>query len=71
MTFQASDVQKPLAAVWRIAEKGNIVRFGPREEDNFIENVATGRKIQMIKKGGSYVIKADFVKDEVFGRQAS
>ena len=71
MTFQASDVQKPLAAVWRIAEKGNIVRFGPREEDNFIENVATGKKIQMIKKGGSYVIKADFVKDEVFGRQAS
>ena len=53
MTFQASDVQKPLAAVWRIAEKGNIVRFGPKEEDNFIENVATGKRIQMVKGGGA------------------
>ena len=24
--FQVSDVQKPLAAVWRIAEKGNLVQ---------------------------------------------
>ena len=35
---QVSDVQKPLAAVWRIVEKGNVVQFGPRPEDNFIKN---------------------------------
>ena len=70
MTFQASDVQKPLAAVWRIAEKGNVIRFGPKAEDNFIENVATGKKIQMIRRGGSYVIQADFVTDVFFGRPA-
>ncbi len=29
MTFQASDVQKPLAAVWRITDKGNRVCVGP------------------------------------------
>ena len=59
--FQLSDVQKPLAAVWRIAEKGNIVQFGPREEDNFVQNVKTGKKIYMVFKGGSYVIEANYV----------
>ena len=42
MGFEVSGVQKPLAAVWRIAEKGNLVQFGPGKEDNFIKNVATG-----------------------------
>ena len=69
--FQVSDVQKPLAAVWRIAEKGNVVQFGPRAEDNFIQNVQTKKKVQMVRKGGSYVIEADFVASDVgFGRQA-
>ena len=39
--FQVSDVQKPLAAVWRIAEMGNIVQFGPKAEENYIQNVKT------------------------------
>ena len=42
-SFQVSDVQRPLAAVWRIAEKGNIVQFGPRKEDDYIQNVITSR----------------------------
>lgn len=70
MTFQASDVQKPLAAVWRIADKGNRVCFGPGPGDNFIENIASGERIEMRRKGGSYVIMADFVTDQGFGRQA-
>jgi hypothetical protein len=48
MTFQASDVQKPLAAVLRITEKGNRVCFGPKAEDNYIQNTMTGKKIQMV-----------------------
>ncbi len=32
LEFQVSDVAKPLAAVCRIAEKGNKVRFGPEAE---------------------------------------
>ena len=59
-----SDVQKPLAAVWRIAEKGNIMQFGPRDEDNFIKNVESGKKIHMVRKAGSYVIEADYVAQE-------
>ena len=69
--FQVSDVQKPLAAVWRIAEKGNIVQFGPEEKDNFIQSVATGKKISMVRKAGSYVIEANYVKESPgFARQA-
>jgi hypothetical protein len=65
LTFQVSDVQKPLAAVRRISEKGNRVVFGPTE--NYIENVATGRRIQMVKKGGSYVVPAELVIKEWSG----
>ena len=69
--FQVSDVQKPLAAVWRIAEKGNVVQFGPRDEDNFIRNVESGRKINMVRKAGSYAIAAGYVVQEPgFTRQA-
>ena len=69
--FQVSDVQKPLAAVWRIVEKGNVVQFGPKEEDNFIQNVESRKKILMVRKGGSYVIEADYVAQEPgFPRQA-
>ena len=60
MEFQVSDVRKPLAAVWRIAEKGNVVQFGPREGDNYIQNIGTGEKIWLKRKGGSYVMEVGF-----------
>ena len=63
--FQVSDVQKPLVAVRRISEKGNLVKFGPRAEDNYIESVSTGSKIMMIRKGGSYVIPAEMVVEDM------
>ena len=62
--FQVADVKKPLVAVKRIVEKGNVVSFGPKEEDNFIRNVESGKKINMVHKGGSYVIEADYVMQE-------
>ena len=69
--FQVSDVQKPLAAVWRIADKGNLIQLGPKEEDNFIQSITTKKKIPMARKGGSYVVKAEFVAEEPgFPRQA-
>jgi hypothetical protein len=70
LNFQVSDVQKPLVAVRRIAEKGNVVQFGPRPEDNYIENKVTGLRINMVKKGGSYVIPAEMLIEEGFQRQA-
>lgn len=69
MNFQVSDVKRPLAAVWRIAEKGNLIQFGPRAEDNFILNTKTKEKIGIRRKGRSYVLDGDMVKPH-FMRQA-
>ena len=41
MTFQVSDCRNPLASVARITEQGNVVQFGPRDEDNYIYNPST------------------------------
>lgn len=62
MGFQVSDVTKPLAAVCRICEKGNWVHFGPGEWDSYIENVETGDRVGMQRKGGSYVLAVEFMQ---------
>ena len=62
MGVQASDVRKPLAAVHRIVEKGNIAQFGPKAEDNFILNTKTKKKVFLRKKGRSYVLDVDFAQ---------
>ena len=62
LAFQVTDVKKPLMAVKRIVEKGNIVHFGPEEKDNFIQNTATGDKLPLKPNGrGSYILEVDFV----------
>ena len=55
-----SDVKKPLAAVWRICERGNVVPFGPENEDCFIMNKRTKDKVFMRREGGSYVLDVRF-----------
>ena len=64
MTFQSSDVKKPLAAVCRMVDNGNIVQFGPRKEDNFIQNVETGEKVGMRRSGRSFVMDVEFIEEE-------
>jgi hypothetical protein len=60
--FQVADVKKPLISVKRIVEKGNHVAFGPREDDNFILNRATGDKMMLKSNGkGSYLMDVCFV----------
>ena len=63
LKFQVTDVKKPLLAVRRLVEKGDIVSFGAEPNQNYILNVETGRKIMMEKKGGAFVIKAHFMKE--------
>ena len=73
LEFQVSDVRKPLAAVWRIAEKGNIVQFGPTDADCFIRNIRSQEKVGLRRKGGSYAMSVDFAEkdgNEVFQRHA-
>ena len=57
-----ADVKKPLIAVKRICEQGNLVSFGPKEGDNFIQNKDTGDKVLMRPSGkGSYMMDVCFV----------
>ena len=69
MSFQVCDVQRPLAAVSRIVDKGNIVKFGPKVEDNYILNPGTQEKIMMRRKGRSFVLDAELVRLDEAGRQ--
>ena len=64
MGFHVTEVRKPLAAVSRIAEKGNIVQFGPKPEDCFIQNIQTKEKMMMQLEKGTYVLDVDFEVDE-------
>ena len=70
MNFHATSVKKPLGAVCRIAERGNIVCFGPTAKDNFIKNIETNEKIFMKRERGTYVLEIDLKDNEsVFARR--
>ena len=45
----------------RIADKGNLVQFGPNPEDNFIQNAITKRKISIgfCPAGGDDDVKSE------------
>ena len=62
MTFQVTEVRKPLAAVWRLTEKGNVVQFGPEEHHNLVLNLRTNKKIRLHRRGGSCVLKVEYMK---------
>ena len=64
--FEVTDVKKPLAAVCRICEKGNIVQFGPGTKDNFIQSVETNEKVFMKRKGNSYVLEGELPTENPF-----
>ena len=63
LKFQVTDVKRPLLAVRRLVEKGNVVMFGPEPHQTYILHVASGRRIPMERRGGTFVIKAHFVKE--------
>ena len=67
--FEVTDVKKPLLAVFRICEKGNVVQFGPQAHDNFIKNVQTNEKVFMKRKGNSYVIEGKLANESPFQRR--
>ena len=59
MGFEVTDVKKPLLAVSRICEKGNVVQFGPEPHQNFIMNIATGEQLFMKRRGNSWVLPGE------------
>ena len=65
LEFQAANVKKPLISVERIAQKGNLVQFGPEAEDNFIINKTSRDKLMLRRSGnGSFLMDVNFVGGE-------
>ena len=67
LKFQVTDVRKPLLAVRRLVERGSVVSFGAKDEDCYIFNPDTNVRIPTTRKGGSFVIKARFMKSGLSG----
>ena len=61
ITFQVTDVRKPLLAVRRLVEKGNKVVLSAGDGESYIYNEAGKVKVPVKKKGGSFVVEAHFV----------
>mgnify|MGYP002811270886 CR=1 FL=1 len=59
MTFQATDVRKPLASVRRIVKKGNKVVF--EEEESYILNKKTGERTKIDQEHSTYVIDVEYL----------
>lgn len=64
ITFQVTDVAKPLAAVSRILDKGNRVVFNRGAEGSYIENVSTGEWMPLKEEKGTFVLEVDFLQPE-------
>ena len=61
---QVSDIKKPLAAEWSIADKGNMAESGPSTDENLGHYVKSGGRVPMVRKGRSYVFYAEFMIPE-------
>ena len=59
--FGVTDGKKPLLSVKPVCEKGNIVHFGPGDDDNYIQNVASGERIRLQRRGNSYVMRGELL----------
>ena len=60
--FEVTDVRKPLMAVARVVDAGNVVQFGPKPEDNFIQHIGSKEKVFMRRKGNSFVLRGDLAE---------
>ena len=62
MASQVTNVQKPLASVRRIAERGNKVVFGGERGDSYIE-ASNGKKVMLNERNGIYTLAVEFLQD--------
>ena len=60
--FQVMDVRKALLSVRRLCENGNVVQFGQDSSTSFVQNVATGERIPLERRGKSWVIPSRFAE---------
>ena len=63
MKFLDVDVKKPLGAVSAMVDEGNTVVFS-QKWGNYVENDLTKERIPITRKGGTYVMVLEAVKDK-------
>ena len=71
ITFQVTDVSKPLASVSRILDKGNRVVFSRGAEGSYIENTVTGEWMPLKEERGTFVLEVDWLEPEVSQRDST
>ena len=62
ITFQVTDVSKPLASVSRILDKGNAVIFS--KSGSYILNEVSGEKIPIVDGKGTFGIDVEFLEPD-------
>ena len=67
LNIQVTDVQKPLLAVSRLIEQGNLVQFGKSPGQSFIQNISTGDKLFLERRSNSWVIPGALAPAEAAG----
>ena len=60
ITFQVTDVGKPLAAISKIIEKGNTVVLTRRGGGSYVENDITKERFKVEERGGTFGIDVEF-----------
>ena len=62
MVFQVADVERILIGVTPLTRMGNEVNL--RENDGEVRHIASGRTINLVRKGGVYVMPMHFLVDD-------
>lgn len=68
--FQVTDVNKPLAAVSKILDKGNSVLFTREGKGSCIINDVTGERIYLTEEKGVFVLDVEFFEPDADDSQA-
>ena len=55
LNFTEMEVNRPLASVSKMVRAGNIVVFGCPKGGNYVKNIATGLRHQLVEKNGIYL----------------
>ena len=64
ITFQVTEVSKPLASVSRILDKGNRVVFDRGPDGSYIQNTKTGEWFPLKEEKGTFIMEVDWLEPE-------
>ena len=67
MTWQVAEIERPLISVSHLSASGHNVVLG--KDKGEVVHIATGRKVQIHRKGGVYVLRMWVPATESKGQQ--